>query len=169
MDGLDPTVAVRLAAGASALERAAVDKAIEWFGADCDLPIQWEPSGADFLSPALMEAELMRRALAPDAFRDWLARALPSWSTGTRAMHAFQPVAVSDRADPQIVHLDGLNLSRAWCLRSLARSFPADDGRALRMQAAADAHLAAGRSALDSGAYAGAHWIASFALLAFIG
>ena len=140
-------------------------KAREWFANDRDVPAAWEPSGADFLSPALVEAELMRRILPSDAFGSWLAGFLPDFGRGVPAT-LFAPVEVTDRSDPQLVHLDGLNLSRAWCLRGIAASLSTDDVRRGVARAAADAHLAAGWSGLASGDFAGAHWLASFALLA---
>jgi hypothetical protein len=153
------------AAGERALEDACAVAARKWFGADRDAPAAWEPSGADFLSPALMEAELMRRALAPAAFADWLAAFLPGLAL--RAPGApFAPVAVADRADPQIVHLDGLNLSRAWCMRGIATALAPDDPRVQPLRAAATAHLGAGMAGLDSSRYVGAHWLATFAVLA---
>jgi hypothetical protein len=140
-------------------------KALEWFAADRDLPVQWEPSGADFLSPALVEAELMRRVLAPADFAAWLALALPALDAATGAT-AFMPVEVSDRSDPQIVHLDGLNLSRAWCLRGIAAALPPRDPRRAGLCESAQRHLDAGLQGLASGDYVGTHWLATFALLA---
>ena len=147
------------------LAAAVCAKALEWFGNDCDVPAAWEPSGADFLSPALIEAELMRRVLPSDAFPSWLAGFLPAFDRGAPAT-LFAPVDVTDRSDPQLVHLDGLNLSRAWCLRGIAAALPLDDVRRIVAREAADVHLAAGRRGLASGDFAGAHWLASFALLA---
>jgi hypothetical protein len=150
------------------LEHGVVATARTWFGADRDLPIRWEPSGADFLSPALVEAHLMARVLGPDEFDHWLAQALPG--AGTPAFDAWLvPAAVTDRSDPQIVHLDGLNLSRAWSLRGIARSLPAKDPRVKVLDDAADEHLQAGLRGLESEAYVGAHWLATFAALALDG
>lgn len=140
-------------------------KARAWFGDDRDAPAAWEPSGFDFLSPSLVEAELMRRVLAPGEFAGWLAGFLPGFADG-RPATLFVPAAVSDRSDPHIVHLDGLNLSRAWCLRGIASSLPEDDPRAFVATEAAARHLAAGEAGLGSGDYAGSHWLASFAALA---
>jgi hypothetical protein len=150
------------AAGHHALAELALAKALEWFGADRDLPVAFEPSGADFLSPALMEAELMRRVLPRRAFAAWLTAALPVLDQG----QPFEPVEVSDRGDPQIVHLDGLNLSRGWCLQGIAGALPEGDARAVRLRAGAERHLRSGLVGLASDDYAGAHWLASFALLA---
>ena len=140
-------------------------KAGAWFGADRDLPAAWEPSGADFLSPALTEALLMRDALDGPGFRHWFAAALPGFATGQPAA-IFQPVAVRDRGDPQIVHLDGLNLARAWCFRGLARAVEDVPVAGAAASAAAERHLQAGMQGLASADYAGGHWLASFATLA---
>ncbi|HEX6136672.1 MAG TPA: DUF2891 family protein, partial [Casimicrobiaceae bacterium] len=142
-----------------ALAATACAKAQEWFANDRDMPAAWEPSGADFLSPALVEAELMRRVLPPDAFGSWLAGFLPNFARGVPAA-LFAPVEVTDRSDPQLVHLDGLNLSRAWCLRGIAAALSPDDVRCGVARAAADAHFTAGSSGLASGDFAGAHWLA---------
>lgn len=140
-------------------------KAVEWFAADRDLPARWEPSGADFLSPVLMEAELMRRVLAPFEFAGWLTVALPTLDADGGA-DDFAPVEVSDRSDPQIVHLDGLNLSRSWCLHGIAAGLPVGDPRRGRLHANAERHLDAGLQGLASADYVGTHWLATFALLA---
>ena len=100
-----------------------------------------------------------------DTFAAWLTGFMPGFAHGEPAA-LFTPVDVTDRSDPQLVHLDGLNLSRAWCLRGIAAALPPDDRRRGVARAAADAHLAAGWSGLASGDFAGAHWLASFALLA---
>jgi Protein of unknown function (DUF2891) len=151
--------------GEHALAAACVDAANRWFAADRNAPAGWEPSGADFLSPALMEANLIRRVLAPDRFADWLHTFLPGLADAAPAT-LFAPATVGDRADPQLVHLDGLNLSRAWCMREIAGALPGGDARAGVLRAAADAHFAAGMAGLDGGEYAGTHWLATFALLA---
>ncbi len=133
----------------------------QWYGDDRDAR-PFEPSGVDFLSPTLMEAECLRRLLPAEAFGAWFAAFLPRLADGEPAC-LFQPATASDRADGQIAHLDGLNLSRAWCWRHLAEAAP----EALRpgLRAAADAHLAAALPHLADH-YMGEHWLASFALLA---
>src|SRR5690349_10989539 len=153
------------AAGDRALEDACKEKALDWYAADRDAPAAWEPSGTDFLSPVLVEAELMRRVLAADAFGAWLSAFLPGFAQGT-PHNVFAPAEVTDRTDPQLVHLDGLNFSRAWCLRGVARALPEGDPRAVVARAAADRHVAAGWEGLASDAFVGAHWLATFALLA---
>ncbi|KVD60169.1 DUF2891 domain-containing protein [Burkholderia ubonensis] len=124
----------------------------------------WEPSGDDFLSPALMEAELMRRVLAPAEFDAWFARFLPDLARGEPAT-LFAPATVSDRSDGKIAHLDGLNLSRAWCQRALAKALPEGDARRARLLDAADRHLDSALAHV-AGDYMGEHWLATFATLA---
>ena len=137
----------------------------DWFGADRDAPVAHEPSGADFLSPSLVEADLVRRVLPQAEFATWLSGWLPELAAG-RPSNLLSPVAVSDRDDPQIVHLDGLNLSRAWSLASIAAGLPDEDMRQQVLRGTAGAHLAAGMTGLASDDYLGAHWLASFAALA---
>ena len=153
------------AAGEDALAALIVHKAHHWYGQDADCQA-WEPSGDDFLSPALAETELMRRVLPPPAFLDWFARFLPRAAEGAPAT-LFQPARVSDRGDGKIAHLDGLNLSRAWCWRGVARA--AEANLALRDAAttAAEVHLRASLPHV-TGDYMGEHWLASFALLALL-
>jgi hypothetical protein len=138
-------------------------KAIAWYAGDADCQV-WEPSGDDFLSPALMEAECMRRAMEPAAFAAWFDRFLPRIAAGDPAT-LFHPVTISDRSDGKIAHLDGVNLSRAWCWRSLARAWGAGDPRILLAHEAAERHLASSLPHLG-GDYAGEHWLATYALLA---
>jgi hypothetical protein len=151
------------AAGDEALGELIGAKAVQWYGRDEDCAAS-EPSGDDFLSPALMEAELMRAVLPAGAFADWLDRFLPMLADGVPEA-LFEPAVVSDPADGKIAHLDGLNLSRAWCFRSLAAALASADPRRPVLQAAADRHLDASLPAV-SGHYMGEHWLASFALLA---
>jgi hypothetical protein len=134
-------------------------KARTWYGADQGA-VAWEPSQDDFLSPTLMEAACMRRALPPAKFTGWFEAFLPR--LGEHYPPAlFAPARVSDRTDGKIAHLDGLNLSRAWCWRLLAKDHP----QAALMHAAADIHLNASLAHV-AGDYMGEHWLASFALLA---
>ncbi len=146
----------------SALHAACRTAAMRWFAQDRDAPIAWEPSGIDFLSPALMEADLMRRVLGAEAFAAWLGAFLPGGCQ-------LAPVEVDDRSDGYIAHLDGLNLSRAWNMRGIARALPAGDPRIAPLRANATRHLEAGMHGLASGEYAGEHWLASFATLAIFG
>ena len=124
----------------------------------------WEPGGDEFLSPSLMEAELMRRVLPGEEFVTWFGHFLPDLAQSQPAT-LFTPATVTDRSDGKIGHLDGLNLSRAWCQRSLASALPAGDPRATCLRHAAHAHLHSALEHLDSD-YMGEHWLATFALLA---
>jgi hypothetical protein len=151
--------------GAQMLREVVATKAREWYLADCDAPAAWEPSGADFLSPALIEAALMRRVLEPHEFGIWLAGFLPHIELGQPGA-LFTPVTVSDRSDPYLVHLDGLNLARAWSWRDIAAGLPGADPRRPIAHDAATVHLQAGLTALESGDYVGTHWLATFAVLA---
>ena len=135
-----------------------VEQARAWFGGDSDVQ-PWEPGGEDFLSATLCEAVLMRDILGA-AFAPWLAGFLPD-PFGVRTVCLRTPVVVADRTDGRLAHLDGLNLSRAWCWRSLAADMP-DPARARLI---ADAHLAAAMPHLADD-YMGEHWLATFALLA---
>ncbi len=124
----------------------------------------WEPGGDEFLSPALIEGLCMARALPPDGFTEWFSAFLPALANRKPAT-LFTPATVSDRSDGKIAHLDGLNLSRAWCWRSLAAQL---DGEAMLMaQRAAEEHLEAALPHV-AGDYMGEHWLVSFALLALI-
>ncbi len=129
------------------------------YQADVDCPIGYEPSGADFLSPCLAEADLMRRVLAPAAFATWLDDFLtiptdPEW---------LAPAIVSDRSDPHLVHLDGLNLSRAWMLEGIASGLSETDNRISVIQNTALLHRLAGLDGVNSDYYEGGHWLGSFA------
>ena len=149
----------------NALRTLLVQKARDWYSKDSDCQA-WEPGGDDFLSPALMEAECMRHVLDEDDFSRWLDRFLPQ--LGVREpITLFQPATVSDRSDGKIAHLDGLNLSRAWCWRSIAASWPASDPRRSIALDTAEMHLAASLPHV-AGDYMGEHWLATFALLALI-
>jgi Protein of unknown function (DUF2891) len=143
--------------------RAAADR---WYGADTDCPGAWEPSGQDFLSPALCEAELMARLLPRGDFPGWLARFLPGIADGQpRAL--FTPAVVTDPSDGYIAHLRGLNLSRAWCWRRLAETLPADDPRAAVCAQAAQAHAEASLAYVAGDDYMVEHWLAAYAVLLF--
>jgi hypothetical protein len=134
-----------------------------YFGKDAGVPAGWEPDGADFLSPSLTEADLMRRVLPPAEFRAWFRRFLPDVARGEPTA-LLEPATVTDRTDPQLVHLDGLNLSRAWCLRGIAAALPKDDAARKVLAEAAARHADAGLQHVASGDYAGEHWLASFAV-----
>jgi Protein of unknown function (DUF2891) len=147
------------------LRKALTTKAQSWFRNDVDCQA-WEPGGDDFLSSALMEAECMRRVLGPEAFSAWLDRFLPRLAVREPAT-LFQPAVVSDRSDGKIAHLDGLNLSRAWCWRSIAQTWPGSDPRRSVALEAAEKHLKASLPHV-AGDYMGEHWLATFALLALL-
>jgi hypothetical protein len=151
--------------GDEALAALCRDRALRWHSGDRDCQA-WEPSQDEFLSPALMEAVLMRRVMEPDAFRAWFAAFLPRVDQREPAT-LFQPAGVSDRSDGKIAHLDGLNLSRAWCWREIAAALEADDPRRGIALGAADMHLDAALPHV-TGDYMGEHWLASFALLALL-
>src|SRR6185436_10165932 len=137
--------------------------AIDRFGRDRDCQA-WEPGGDEFLSPALIEALCMARVLPQAEFVDWFEKFLPSL-IDHRPGTLFIPATVSDRGDGKIAHLDGLNLSRAWCWRSIAPLLPVD--RRTIAEAAVEDHLAAALPHV-AGDYMGEHWLASFALLALL-
>jgi hypothetical protein len=134
-----------------------------YYGNDRNYPGAWEPGGEDFFSPALMEADLMRRVLRPTEFPVWFHRFLPQLAGGAPKT-LLEPATVSDRSDPKLVHLDGLNLSRAWCMRSIARALPANDPARRILARAARAHAVDALAHVASGDYAGEHWLASFAV-----
>lgn len=133
-----------------------------WFGARRDYR-GWEPGGDEFLSPALTAALLMSRVMEREQFARWFAAFLPDAGRREPAM-LFTPVHVSDRSDGKIAHLDGLNLSRAWCWRAIGRAL----GEPERFEAVAEAHIAASLPHIGED-YMGSHWLASFALLALEG
>ncbi|MFN2476694.1 MAG: DUF2891 domain-containing protein [Chthoniobacterales bacterium] len=146
-----------------ALAKLLSDKARQFYGADKNAPLAYEPSGEDFLSPALGEADVMRRVLAPDEFAAWLKTFLPQLPT--KAGADWLPVAVSpDPSDPKLAHLDGLNLSRAWMLEGILSGLPADDPRRPALMGTADAHRRAGLAAVTGEHYEGGHWLGSFAV-----
>jgi hypothetical protein len=129
---------------------------------DRSCPLDFEPSGQDFLSPCLAEADLMRRVLPPAELAAWLGAFLPSVPLGDS--RDWLPIAiVTDRTDGKLAHLDGLNLSRAWMLEGIAYSLPAGDPRVKSLQTAAAAHRAAGLAAVTGEHYEGGHWLGTFA------
>ena len=138
-----------------------------WYGADAGYPAAWEPSGADFLSAALTEAELMAALLDGAAFPGWLDRFLPGLAAREPAA-LFTPAVVSDPSDGQIAHLHGLNLSRAWCFRRLAETLPDSDPRVPVLEAAAREHADAGLGHATGSDYAVEHWLVAYAVL-FLG
>ena len=137
-------------------------RARDWYGEDVAAPVAYEPSGIDFLSPALGEADLMRRVLEPREFAGWLARFLPD-PGGPAARRWLTPVTSPDPSDGHLAHLDGLNLSRAWMLEGVAAALGGQDVRRAGLERDAAAHARAGLAAVTGEHYAGAHWLGSFA------
>ena len=128
----------------------------EFYLKDRDCPLAYEPSGEDFLSPCLAEADVVRRVLPPPEFAAWLSGFLPSVS--------LEPEVVTDPTDGRLAHLDGLNLSRAWMLRGIVAALPKGDSRQSSLGAIADAHARAGLRSVTGEHYEGAHWLATFAV-----
>ncbi|HEX8354634.1 MAG TPA: DUF2891 domain-containing protein [Pyrinomonadaceae bacterium] len=145
------------------LKSLVAERACAYFAGDADVPAAWEPGGDDFLSPSLVEADLMRRVLGAEEFARWFDGFLPGVGDG-RPASLFTPAEVTDRADPKIVHLDGLNLSRAWCMRGIADALPPDSPRRVVLARAAARHAEATLPHVTSGDYAGEHWLATFAV-----
>ncbi|GHA96336.1 hypothetical protein GCM10009069_19200 [Algimonas arctica] len=137
-------------------------RARTFHGADMNCPLAYEPSGEDFLSPCLMEADLMRRVLPEYEFTQWLSAFLPTIPTDGSA-DWLAPAIVLDASDGKLVHLDGVNSSRAWNLFNIARALPDDDPRRASLVAAAGVHRDAGVEAVSDEHYSGGHWLASFA------
>ncbi len=155
---LDWARAVEHGAMASLVE----ETAARFYLDDRACPLGYEPSGQDFLSPCLAEADLVRRILAPDRFAAWLHAFLPQ--VPTDGSGGWLPIGVvTDRADGKLAHLDGLNLSRAWMLEGIVSGLPEDDPRRASLEAAAAAHRAAGLASVTGEHYEGGHWLGSFA------
>lgn len=144
------------------LERLIVDKSRDFHIEDRECPIAYEPSGEDFLSPCLMEADLMRRVMPQAEYSAWLGGFLPDIPTDGGG-DWLEPGEVVDPTDGKLVHLDGVNLSRAWNLEAIAHALPSGDPRIASLEAAADLHGEAGIAAVTGEDYAGGHWLASFA------
>jgi hypothetical protein len=169
--GVHPNTAFGLAFAhdyARAVDHKALRERIEersrsYYAKDVDAPSRWEPDGADFFSPSLMEADLMRRVLPADEYRAWLKRYLPGIAQ-EEPKTQFKPATVTDRSDPQIVHLDGLNLTRAWCMNGIASALLKDDPARKTLTESAAVHAEAALRHVASGDYAGEHWLASFAV-----
>ena len=149
--------------GDGELESLLAERSRAYFAKDVDYPGGWEPGGEDFFSAALMEADLMRRVMKPTEFATWFHKFLPGVEKGNPAS-LLQPAIVTDRTDPKLVHLDGLNLSRAWCMRSIANALPQNDPAREILSISAEKHASAALAHVASGDYAGEHWLASFAV-----
>lgn len=138
-------------------------KARQFYLNDKNCPLNYEPSGEDFLSPCLGEADLMRRVLPGSAFAVWLGTFLPQVSPSANTAW-LKPVVSPDPSDPKLAHLDGLNLSRAWMLEGIASALPKTDKRLPSIRATAAAHKQAGLAAVTGEHYEGGHWLGSFAV-----
>lgn len=137
-------------------------KAKQFYLHDQNCPLAYEPSGEDFLSPCLGEADVMRRVLPSQAFAGWLRTFMPQISTSGGQW--LQPVVSPDPSDPKLAHLDGLNLSRAWMLEGIAAGLPKSDKRLPSIMAAAEKHTSAGLAAVTGEHYEGGHWLGSYAV-----
>jgi hypothetical protein len=149
-------------AGNAHLENLLVQKTIEFFYQDRSCPISYEPSGEDFLSPCLMEADLVRRTMPTADFAAWLGSFLPDIPFDGKD-DWLAPGTVLDPTDGKLVHLDGVNLSRAWAMEGIASALPEGDPRIAALLASAEKHKAHGIAAVSAENYEGSHWLASFA------
>lgn len=138
-------------------------RAREFHADDRDAPVAYEPSGHDFLSPLLAEADLLRRVLPREAFATWLAAFLPDVESAA-VRQWLEPVTPPDRSDGKLAHLDGLNLSRAWMLEGIASVLPVGNPHRERLLEAWDRHREAGLRGARSPHYAGTHWLGTFAI-----
>ncbi len=146
--------------GLDSLQNVIEKTALRLFENDKDYPLKWEPNGTDFLSPAMEEIDMMSRVLNTEKFMVWLKGFLPEL---LNPKFSWEPAKVSDRSDGHLVHLDGLNFSRAWVMYRLAHKYPKQLGH---LKAVADYHLAYSLPQLLDGNYEGEHWLATFALYA---
>jgi hypothetical protein len=150
-------------AGRQDVEDLVVGRSRDYYLADRGCPLAYEPSGHDFLSPCLAEADLMRRVLGPGEFAVWLEGFLPAFPTDGSG-DWLEPGIVLDPTDPKLAHLDGLNLSRAWMLEGIASGLPEGDPRIPALEAAARVHREAGLRAVTGEHYEGGHWLGTFAV-----
>jgi len=141
-----------------------LSKSRQFYLADKNCPLSYEPSGEDFLSPCLGEADLMRRVLPTPEFARWLRLFLPQIAPAKNGAAWLQPVVSPDPSDPKLAHLDGLNLSRAWMLEGIAAGLPIGDKRLPIIMAVANDHKRAGLAAVTGKHYEGGHWLGSFAV-----
>jgi hypothetical protein len=147
------------------LEALVTRRAKAFYADDRDYPVAYEPSGHDFFSSCWNEADLMRRLLPASEFAGWLESLVPRVRTQL-ADGTIQPVEVTDITDGKLVHLAGLNLNRAWCLRAVAHALPTGHELKKPLMESARRHLKAGVEYVASGHYEGDHWLATFALYA---
>jgi len=149
--------------GDAQFEALLVRKTKEFYEGDKNCPLNYEPSGEDFLSPCIAESDVMRRVMKPAEFERWLTSFMPQIPRDGSATW-LKPAVSMDPSDPKLAHLDGLNLSRAWMLEGIASALPANDKRLLAIRAAAAAHRAKGLAAVTGEHYEGGHWLGSFAV-----
>jgi DUF2891 family protein len=152
-----------LVGGDTAMRDLIDERTRSYYLADVSCPLDYEPSGEDFLSPCLAEADLMRRVLPPAEFGTWLTRFLPR-IPGDGSDDWLLPGIVTDRSDPKLAHIDGLNLSRAWMLLGIASGLPAADTRRAALESVAARHGEAALAAVTGEHYEGGHWLGSFAV-----
>ena len=146
----------------SGMEHMIRSKTLDFHLRDRNCPLAYEPSGEDFLSPCLMEADLMRRVMSVKDFAAWLEEFLPQ-IPHDGSSDWLQPGVVKDPTDGKLVHLDGVNLSRAWNLENIAAALPPEDPRRPALEASARVHATAGIATVSAEHYEGSHWLASFA------
>ncbi len=151
------------ATGHGSLEKLLISRSRDFYLKDTACPLAYEPSGEDFLSPCLAEADFMRRVLSAQDFASWLDRFLPSLPVDGRG-DWLTPGVVTDPADPKLAHLDGLNLSRAWMLEGIARALPSSDRRRAALESAAKIHRDAGLKNVTGEHYESGHWLGTFAV-----
>ena len=150
-------------AGDSQMRALLSDAARRFYLHDRNCPLNYEPSGEDFLSPCLAEADFMRRVLDAGEFRLWLSGFLPGIPRSTGSAW-LRPAVVTDRSDPKLAHLDGLNLSRAWMLEGIAHALRAPDRRVPVLLELAKQHRDAALPAVTGEHYEGGHWLGTFAV-----
>ena len=153
-------------AGDSEMEALIIERALAFHKNDVNCPLAYEPSGEDFLSPCLMEADLMRRVMTQADFSEWFSRFMPNVpddAPNDSSGDWLEPGIVLDASDGKLVHLDGVNSSRAWNLYNIARALPEGDARKASLVAAAKIHADTGVAAVSDEHYSGSHWLASFA------
>ncbi|MCP4155563.1 MAG: DUF2891 domain-containing protein [bacterium] len=168
--GVHPNTAFGLAfaldyarvAGNKKLEDLIIERSLFYYKWDKNCPVGWEPGGEDFFSPCLMEAALMERVLKGEEFIKWFHVFLPEIKFG-KPGSLLKPATVTDRTDGKLVHLDGVNLSRAWCMNRIAAALPETDSAVRFLKEAALRHANAAIANIHSGDYAGEHWLGSFA------
>jgi hypothetical protein len=150
-------------AGDTEMRSVLTDAAHRFYLDNRGCPLNYEPSGEDFLSPCLAEADFMRRVLDPTAFGRWLSEFLPGIPQSAESAW-LQPAVVTDRADPKLAHIDGLNLSRAWMLEGIAHGLKAGDRRVPVLLAIAQRHRDAALPAVTGEHYEGGHWLGTYAV-----